>query len=102
MAFAEWVQTNDKSFNNVWFSVEAHSNLDDVVNKQNGQFWGSQNPRVIHEKVYHALRITAWVVISSHGLLGPILFEESVDSEHYLNMLCCYRFAITNSVFHAG
>jgi hypothetical protein len=28
-----------------------------------------------------------WVVISSHGLQGPIFFEETVKSERYLSML---------------
>jgi hypothetical protein len=43
---------------------------------------------VIHEKVHHALRITASVAISSHGLLAPIFFEETVNGERYLSMLC--------------
>jgi hypothetical protein len=43
---------------------------------------------VIHEKVHHAPRITVWVAISSHGLLGPIFFEKTVNSERYLSMLC--------------
>jgi hypothetical protein len=42
---------------------------------------------VIHKKVYHASRITVWVAISSHGLIGPIFFEETVNSEHYFSML---------------
>jgi hypothetical protein len=28
-----------------------------------------------------------WVTISSHGLLGPIFFEETVNSERYCRML---------------
>jgi hypothetical protein len=51
------------------------------------QYWASDYPHVIHEKVYHARRITAWLAISSHGLLGPIFFEETLNSEHYLSML---------------
>jgi hypothetical protein len=47
----------------------------------------AQNKEVIHEKVHHAPRITVWVAISSHGLLGPIFFEETVNSEHHLSML---------------
>jgi hypothetical protein len=43
---------------------------------------------VIHEKVHDAPRITVWVAISSHGLLGPIFSEETVNSEHYLSILC--------------
>jgi hypothetical protein len=42
---------------------------------------------VIHEKVRRALRVTVWVVISSHELLGPIFFKEAVNSERYLSML---------------
>jgi hypothetical protein len=61
--------------------------LDGVVNKQNVQFWASENPRVIHERVHHSPRISMWVAISSHGLLGSIFFEETVNSEHYLSML---------------
>jgi hypothetical protein len=60
---------------------------------------------VIHEKVCHAPRITVWVAISNHGLLWPIFFEETVNSECYLSMscilfcptfllqVCCYRFS---------
>jgi hypothetical protein len=35
MAFAEWAQNTEVSFNIVWFSDEAHFHLDGVVNKQN-------------------------------------------------------------------
>jgi hypothetical protein len=35
MAFSEWSQNNEVSFNNVWFSDEAQFNLDGEVNKQN-------------------------------------------------------------------
>jgi hypothetical protein len=51
------------------------------------QFWASENPRVIHEKVHHASRITVWVTISGHGLLEPIFFEETVNSVCYLSIL---------------
>jgi hypothetical protein len=43
---------------------------------------------VVHEKVQRAPRITMWVAISSHGLLGPVFFEETVNNGHYLIMLC--------------
>jgi hypothetical protein len=78
MAFAEWSQNNEDSFNNVWFSDQAHFHLDGVVHKQNVRIWESENACVIHEKVHHAPRITMWVAISSHGLLWPIFFEETV------------------------
>jgi hypothetical protein len=54
--------------------------------KQNVRFLASENPWVIHEKVHHAPRITVWVASSSHGLLGPIFFEETVNSERFLSI----------------
>jgi hypothetical protein len=69
-------------------SDEAHYHLDGVVNKQNVPFWAPENPRGIHEKVHHALRITVWAAILSHGLQGPIFFEEPMNRECYLSMLC--------------
>jgi hypothetical protein len=38
MAFAEWAQNNEVSFNSVWYFDEAHFHYDGVVNKQNMQF----------------------------------------------------------------
>jgi hypothetical protein len=73
MAFVAWAQ------NNVSYSEEAHFHLDGVVNQQNVQFWTSENPLVIHEKVHHALRITMWVTISIHGLLGLVFFHQIVS-----------------------
>jgi hypothetical protein len=52
------------------------------------RFFSSGNPCVIHEKVYHAPRIRVWVAVSSHGLLRPIFFVETVNGECYLSMLC--------------
>jgi hypothetical protein len=61
--------------------------LNGEVNKQYERFWVTENPRVILDEVHHAPRITVWVAISSHGLLRPIFFEETVNIEHYLSML---------------
>jgi hypothetical protein len=85
MIFAEWALNNEVLFNNVWFSDKAHVDMDGVVNKMS-DFGRRENPRVIHEKLHHAPRITAWVAISSHGLLGSIFFQETVNSECYLSM----------------
>jgi hypothetical protein len=87
MAFAEWAQNNEVSFNNVWFSDEAHFHLDGVVYEQNVRIWASENPRVIHETVHHAPRITVGVAVSSHGLIGPIFCEETVNNGRYVSML---------------
>jgi hypothetical protein len=83
MPFADWAQNKEISFNNVLFCDEAHFHLDGVVKKNVRRFWASENPGVIHEKVHHAPRITVWVVISSHGVLGPNFFQEILNSVRY-------------------
>jgi hypothetical protein len=77
MTFAGWAHNNEVSFNYVWFFDEAQFHFDGAVNEQNVRSWASENPRVIHEKVYLALRIAVWVAMSGHRLLGPIFFEKS-------------------------
>jgi hypothetical protein len=39
MAFIEWDQNNEVSFNDVWFPDQAHFHLDDEANKQNVSSW---------------------------------------------------------------
>jgi hypothetical protein len=74
------------------FQDDAHFHFGGLVNKQYVQFSASENPRVIHEKVHHAPRITAWDAISSHGLLGPNFFEETVLlCLTFLLQVCRYR-----------
>jgi cytidylate kinase len=57
MAFSEWAQNNEVSFNNVWFSDEKHFHFDRAVNKKNKLFSKSQNPHVIYEKVHHVPKL---------------------------------------------
>jgi hypothetical protein len=51
-------------------------------------FGASENSHVVNENVHHAPRITVWVAVSSHGLLMPIFFEETVNSGCYLSKSC--------------
>jgi hypothetical protein len=71
MAFAEWAQNNEVSFNSVWFSDDAHFYVDGVDNKPMCDF----ERHVIHEKVHHAPRITVWVAVSRHGLLESFFLK---------------------------
>jgi hypothetical protein len=40
-----------------------------------------------HDKVHHSPRIRVWLAILGHGLLGPISFAETANSERYLSKL---------------
>ena len=74
-----WIQ-------NVWFSDEAHFHINGVVNRQNFRYWGSENPNLKpQEKPLHSPKVTAWVAMSSKGLIGPYRFEDQRGSTVTVN-----------------
>ena len=73
-------------------SDEAHFHLSGYVNKQNYRFWGTENPRVMHEEPLHPLKVTAgWG--SRWKSTQAIIFEDAggqtriVIGAHYRAML---------------
>ncbi|CAB3258594.1 unnamed protein product [Arctia plantaginis] len=74
-------------------SDEAHFHLNGYVNKQNYRFWGTENPRVMHEEPLHPLKVTAWCAVHAGGVIGPFFFEDAagqtttVDGARYRAML---------------
>jgi hypothetical protein len=77
----------------ILMSDEAHFHLSGEVNKQNVRYWGSENPRNIHEKPLHTRRLTVWCAVANFGVIGLYLFENehgatvSVNAERYIHML---------------
>lgn len=71
----------------IWFSDEAHFHLDGYVNKQNWRIWGSENPHIAVQRSLHPIRTTVWAALSSHGIVGPIFINETVNSERYIEIL---------------
>ena len=77
----------------VWFSDESQFHLSGLVNKTHCVFWGSSKPDYVLERPLHSERFTVWMVISAHGIVGPLIFEDNqgkaqtVTSCRYLNIL---------------
>ena len=75
------------------FSDEAHFQLGGYVNTQNCWIWGTESPRVIHEKPLHAQRATVWCGFWAGGVIGPYFFENeagnavTVNGVRYRNMI---------------
>ena len=77
----------------VWFSDEAHFLLSGHVNSKNNIFWGSAPPQHSLQRPLHPTICTAWVALSTHGIIGPYWFEDddehtmTVNTERYLQIL---------------
>lgn len=74
-------------------SDEAHFCLNGAVNKQNYRFWGSENPRIIHELPLHEPKVTVWCGVTAEKIIGPYFFEDergittTINGERYRTML---------------
>lgn len=83
---------------NLIMTDEAHLHLNGDVNKQNCRIWASENPREIHERPLHPVKVTAWCGIASSRIIGPYFFEDvdgntvTLNGNRYRQMLQEYFF----------
>ena len=69
-----------------WFTDEAWFHLSGYVNSQNTRVWASENPHVFHESPLHSEKVGVWCAISGERIIGPIFFEETVNTVAYKNI----------------
>ena len=51
------------------------------------RFWANEQPHCIAERPLHSEKLTVWCAMSSHGVIGPYVFTDTVNSQHYLSLL---------------
>jgi hypothetical protein len=83
---------DENVLSNLWISDEAYFCLSGKVNKQNMRFWGLENPHVTHEQPLHDEKLLVWCAISEHGIIGPFVFDGTVNSQRYREMLSNFFF----------
>lgn len=82
----------------IFFSDEAHFELNGSVNKQNMRYWSQDNPERFVTKQLHSAKVTVWCAISKKRIIGPFFFENengrtvSVDANRYEDMLKSFFF----------
>jgi hypothetical protein len=93
LQFANEVLERFTSFNNIFFSDEAHFHLNGHVNRQNCRYWSDTNPDLKHQKPLHSPKVTVWAALSASGIIGPYFYEDqrnravTVNTERYIVML---------------
>lgn len=73
-----------------WFHLSGH------VNSQNTRYWSVENPHVLHESPLHDEKIGLWCAISGHRIVGPIFFDETVNSDVYIRIFNEFYEQLTN------
>jgi hypothetical protein len=75
----ELARENKEFIHQLIMSDEAHFHLNGFVNKQNCRFWGTENPRIIHQRPLHLTRCTVWCRVTSQEVIGPYFFKTEGD-----------------------
>ena len=81
LQFALWAMEEEAVFHNTWFTDEADFYLNGVVNKKKFRFWARELPHTLHEKEYYGAKVNVWTAISTHGIIGPFFFDDTVTKE---------------------
>jgi hypothetical protein len=86
--FKNFIQTKTVDILDVtFFTDEAWFHLSGYVNTKNTRLWSSENPCAVHEKPFHDQKRGLWVAISRRRIVGPLFFQETVNSKPYCSML---------------
>ncbi len=73
--------------NYTFFTDEAWFHLSGYVNSQNTRVWATKNPHEFIESSLHPLKIGVWCAISRKRIIGPIFFENIINSQEYLRII---------------
>jgi len=79
---------DDDFFNKIIFTDEASFTTAGVFNRKNKHFWGMENPHQIQAvKIQGRRSINVWCGMLNNMVLGPIIYEGSLNGERYLHFL---------------
>jgi hypothetical protein len=57
------------------------------VNSQNNSYCSTENPHSIHEVPLHDVKIRVWCAVIMHRIIGPVFFQETINSEWYVRLI---------------
>lgn len=73
---------------NVLWSDESRFTNNGLFNRNNIHYWGTENPHALHEARHQErFGFNVWCGIIGRRIVGPIIFNNNLTSERYLNLL---------------
>ena len=86
------ILTNENNHNHLIMTDEANFHLCGYVNTQNCRYWAPANPRELHEKPLHSIKVNVWCGVASFGVIGLYFFEDEqgravTTNAHRYNMM---------------
>ena len=80
LQFPIWAAGEHEILFNIRFLDKVCFHLDGTVSKWNMRFWGMEPTGNFRGKSSHRGKVTTLVAMSSHSLIGPVFFNETVNS----------------------
>jgi hypothetical protein len=71
----------------LFFSDEAWFTLKGNVNSLNNIYWCSKNSPVVPEVHSHDPKVGVWCAVSARKVIGPVFFEETINSYRYVELI---------------
>jgi len=81
LQFALWAMEEEAVLHNTRFTDEAYCHVNGAVDKQNVRFWARELPHTLHEEENYGAKVNVWTAISTHGIIGPFFFRDTVTKE---------------------
>lgn len=83
---------NDENFlNNIIWTDESKFTNSGMFNRNTEHYWAVENPRQNRaRRPQNRFGINVWMGILGNRLLGPVMYEETLNGERYLNLLRTY------------
>ena len=90
--YCHWLKTfvtihGNEILNTTFFSDKVWFYLQGSVHSQNTRLWSNENPHEIQEAPLHCEKVDAWATISRCRIVGPILFNNTINSERYWSVI---------------
>ena len=85
--FVRWMRANEEKVPQILWSDEAYFHLSGDISTYHCRIWSDSKPTHYLTKPLHPKKLCAWVGFTEKLLLVPYIFDETISSESYLDML---------------